>query len=445
MILHRDTLKDEKLELLYDIKNPIVFKEDGLFGYLDYNGEVLIEASFKSAEQFYGNFAAVQKEKDGDEVYEIIDRNGRTIESATLSNRPRYYAEYGIWLIDNKLFDADMKNIFKGDYHVKYIDKGYFIYLDNKNEESGIIDWTGKKIFTWSENYITADISKIDYPNAKYYGAISNFEEREEIVALGNGKSIFKLEDPKLRYLKVEDDNVFRVIDRENNYKTVRWLYIENDDIAFETTDEVYDISIDNYLLDILKIDYGVNYEALNRSERYAYYDVKNKEYLNSSYGKEESTSKNDWMEEVYGYKTYTCSGLYGLMSKDTVLKDCTHTNIKFLNKMKHDYLKQYYDKEYAVIQKDTTVELYDLKNKETIKKYQMASLKENKDSTFLLITNFENDGFTKKSQTVYNLVTDKEVTFSASSQIDIYSNYIVLAEEDDKLTYYNANLEKIY
>ena len=117
----------------------------------------------------------------------IIDRTGNVVINSETAKKPRYYADYGIWLVDNKLYSYEMKKIFEEDCHMSYADRGYFVFLDNDKESSGIVDSSGKKIFTWDEDYIAIDISEIEYPKSEYYASISNYEEREEIISLKNG------------------------------------------------------------------------------------------------------------------------------------------------------------------------------------------------------------------------------------------------------------------
>lgn len=436
--------KNELLKLIYDIESPIAIKKGGKYGYVDFEGNTLIEPAFESAGQFYGEYTLVSTIENDEEVFQIIDKKGSVILTSSSANKPRYYSEYGVWLVDNKIYSKDVKEIFKDDYHMTHVGNGYFSYQDNKKAASGIIDYSGKKVFSWDEDYISIDISEIGYTDAERYAAISNYEEREEILDLTKGKTIFTLDDPKNQYLEVEDENVFRIIDRENSYKTIKWMYISDSQVSFETTEEIYEITIDSFEKGILKIDYGSNYEESGKQERYAYYNVKEKKYMDSKYGKEESTTKNDWMEEQYGFKTYTCSGLYGIMIKDKILLDCTHTDIHFLEDTLYDYMKQYHKESIAIIQKDTNILVYNMKKKEELLKYDIASLEETDESTFLLLTTFEQDGFTKKNYVVYNLVTKKSKEFAPSSDISVHSNYITVGD-GSKNIYYNANLNEIF
>lgn len=436
--------KNELLFYIFDEEKPVIIKKDGKYGYVNLDGELLIQPVFESAEPFYKDHALVSTLEDEEEKYKIIDKKGEIVLDANGANRPRYFSEYDVWLIDNKLYSKDLEKVFEDDYHMNYLNLGYFSYQDNTSSSSGIIDYKGNKVFSWDENYISVDISKIEYVDAEYYASISNYEERESIIDLQNGKEIFTLEDPKNQYLEVEDDNIFRVIDRSDSYKTIKWIYVKDGKIVYETGDEIYDITIDDFDEDILKLDYGVNFETQGKNERYEYYSVKDKKFMNESYGKEESTNKNSWMEKIYGYRTYTCSGLAGIMSKTNVLLDCTHSNVKFLNKLAYNYMFEYHNSPLAIVEKDTDVFIFDMKKGETLESFEVASLKEIDESTFVHITSFEDDGFTRRGYIVYNLITHESKELPVTAEIEIFSNYITI-EEDDKKVYYDTNLKKFY
>lgn len=444
ILLLNSSQKNALLKLIFEEDKPIAFKKDGKYGYMNTKGEELIEPIFFNAEPFYGDYAVVTDEEDGVEIYKIIDRKGEEVLKTESASKPQYYSEYGIWLIENKLYSQKMKKIFEDSYHIDYISKGYFSFLDNERSSSGIIDSKGKKVFSWDEDYISVTISKTIFGAKKAYAAISNFEEREEIISLQNGKKIFELEDPKNQYLEVEEDNVFRIISREDNYKTIKWMYIDDDEIAFSSEDDIYSIEIDDVKRDILRIDYGKNFEVTGRTEQYAYYDLKNKKYLDEKYGREESTGKNDWMQDVYGYKTYTCSGQYGLMKKDKILLDCIHTSISFLEKKTYDYLEQYHKKPLAIVKKDAKVELYDMKKKKVLESFEPAAIAETDESSFLVFTEMDTDGFTKVDYVVYNAITGLSKKFLATDKIEVYSNYITVSDGSFK-TYYTTEFKEIY
>lgn len=443
-IISHATKKDELLKMIFDPENPIAYQNEGKFGYLDSTGEVLIEAKYATAEPFYGQFAVVSMQENDEQIYKVIDKNDKIVVSTESSNKPRFYTDYGIWLIDNKLYTKKMEKIFDDDYHIEYIGKGYFSYLNNKDTSSGIIDHRGKKVFSWNEDYITASISHNKYDEKSNYAAINNFEERDEIISLVTGKSIYTLENSKDYYLEVEDDNVFRIISRENNYKTARWMYIENDKIAYSSEDDIYDITIDDYKRGIIRIDYGISFETIGKTNSFAYYDTKKEEYLDEKYGREESTNKNDWMQDVYGYKTYTCSGQYGLMKKDKILLDCTHTAISFLDIKTYNYLKQYHKKPLTIVNKDAKIALYDMRKKKESISYEPASIEEIEESTFFIITEFEKDGFTKKNFVVYNAITGLSKKFPTTHEIKVHSNYITVSDGSLN-TYYTTEFKEIY
>lgn len=443
IIICNANAKDKLLELIYDPKKPILIEKNGRYGYVDIGGEELIEPTYKSATPFYGDYALVEL-ADEENSYRFLDRKGQTIEEFVSSKMPRYFREYGIWLANNILYDYRMNTLFEGDNLVEYIADGYFAYFSNNEEKSGIIDYKGKIVFTWDANYISVAISPLVYAGLDKYAAISNFEEREEIVNLQSGKVIYSLEDPKNSYLEVENDNIFRVIDRQDSYKTVKWLYIEDDKIAFETSEEIYDMTNCDYKDDILKLDYGVNYSLLGKEERYAYYDVRKKEYKEKSFTKASVTNRLDSIEEDYGYKTYTCDGLYGLLNRDKVIIDCQNTDIIFPEKTLYDYLEQYHKQKYVIIRDNARLVIYDLKHRKEVESYDVASLEKNEYTSFLSIVELAEDGFTKLSKSIFSTMTGQKKDFPPDAEIVLFENYI-LVKTGEKMTYYDVSFEVIY
>lgn len=428
---------------IYDPKKPIPVEENGVFGYVDFEGEMLIEPQYETADPFYGDFALV-KTNDETSKYKIIDRTGAVVKESTTAKKPKYYKDYGVWLIDNILYDYEMNVLFEGDNHLDYVGQGYFTYFKNDEEQSGLINHEGKKIFAWNSNYISVTLSPLVYDELDEYAAISDFEEQEKIISLKNGKEIYTLDDPKNKYLETESDNVFRIIDRQNSYKTIEWLYIENDRIVYSTNEELYDLSLIDYKNKILRIDYGVNYEALGKTDRYVYYDTSKKVYTESLEGVDEFTNRFDHMEKTYGYKTYTCNGLYGLLSKDKVIVDCKNDDITFPTKSLYEYLSQYHKRKYAIITDDTKITLYDLTHKKETAAYELAAIEKTEESSFLYIVEFESDGFTKSKKTILNLITGRQKTFSKDEDIEIFDHYMTVRSEE-KTVYYDVNFEVLY
>jgi len=86
----------------------------------------------------------------------------------------------------------------------------------------------------------------------------------------------------------------------------------------------------------------------------------------------------------------------------------------------------------------------YNLKDNKEIKTFSSTSIKDDSRSTFLSATLYEENGYTKKSFIVYNILTNEQLEFDKNANIEFKTNYIKVTI-DDNTTFYNTKLEKIY
>lgn len=432
--------KDENLIALYDVDKPIpVRMTDELFGYVDREGNVLIEESFIEASDFYGEYATVKLSLEED-VFSLINKKGEVLENFKCSTMPLYYPSYGVWLIDGGLYSKDLKELWKQDGTLKYSSDGYFEYMKNDQKESGVVDYRGKKVFSWDEDYITINISDSRNIEDSTYAAISNFEEREIIVNLETGKELFSLEDPKNEYIQKEADNIFRVISRENNFKTLKWIYIKDNKIVAELNDEdIYFVDVISFKDDTLKIDYSDKHKESNHDERYVYYNAKRKKFLD---GYVESYDKDEFNRKIYGYSIFK-NEKYSLKNKKkTLLED--YDSITFLNSNLYKYISENMNEHLCVLEKDDKIYLFDAKKNKKIEEIEFAAVIENPNSTFLTFTLFEDNGYTKSGYLVYNAVTKKSRKFDKDAEIVVKSNSISI-KNDKKIRYYNVDLKEVW
>lgn len=432
--------KDENLIALYDIDKPIPVKmSEESFGFVDREGNVLIEADFIEVSDFYGEYAAVEYSNEED-VFSLINKKGEVLENFNSSTMPLYYSTYGVWLIDGGLYSKELKELWKQDGTLKYSSNGYFEYMLNEKKESGIINYEGKKVFSWDEDYITINISNSRNVEDSTYAAISNFEEREIIVNLETGKELFSLEDPKNEYIQKEADNIFRVISRENNFKTLKWIYIKDNKIVAELDDEdIYFIDVISFKDDILKIDYSDKYKNGTHKTRYVYYNAKRKEYLDNYV---ESYDKDEFNRKIYGYSIFK-NEKYSLKNKKkTLLKD--YDAITFVNSNLYKYMSENMNEHLCILEKDDKIYLFDAKKDKVIEEIEFASVTENPNSTFLTFTLFEDNGYTKKGYLIYNVVTKKSRKFDKDADIVVRSNSISI-KDDKKIRYYNVDLKEVW
>ncbi len=430
---------DESLKILYDIEKPIVVTKDELYGYVLKNGDILIEPEFLTASDFWNGYASVSRKE---KKYEIIDKNGTTIIEVKGTKEPLYIKECALWLIDDKIYDKDLKVIFDEDSHLEYIKYGYFTYLKNDKKETGIIDKFGQKVFSWETDYISVEISESQTEANEHYAIVNDYEEKEEIVSLKNGKTIYTIDDATTKYLRQEKNNIFRVINRSESYKTDKWLYIKDGKIAFETEEEIYSLDMIAYDEDIIKIDYGQNHKNLQKESRYYFYNIDKSHYV------EEPTFSDAIFEEFslgLNYKVYEKDKKFGLKIGEDIIVEAYYDKVAFLNYDLHKYLYDFKNIEYILLERDEKTLLYDVKNKTIIKEFDSISYTKNKDSAFLTFTIYEQNGYTKKGYLIYNVLSGKQLLIDKSDEFEIYTNYITITSNDKKVAYYDVELQKVY
>lgn len=422
---------DEALKILFDTEKPIAFKQDDLYGFMNSKGEKIIPAKYKKAGTFYNGYAAVQTD---DNIYEFIDIKSETKETIQTDVEPKYLTNYRTWLAGNKIYNDKLEVVFEGNFHLNYIDYGFFEFMDNEKNSSGIVDHTGKIIFQWDQDYIQVKIPQNDFQKNGYYALISNYEENEKIISLQTGKEIFSLEDAKNMYIREEKDNIFRIIDREDSFKTKTWFYISDDKIAYKSNEAIYSISLLKHDDDILEIDYGPTYKNQNLEKQYVYYNVKTGKSMD-----EPTRIDEVLLDNTYGYHTTICDKLYGINKGYKENTECIYDEIKFPEVNLFNYLKSENKEHIVLLKNGSNTILYNMKKKKTIETFENSAASFNTSSTFMTITQYEEDGFTKKNILMYNLLTHKSKQFNKDSEILIGSNYVFI---DGK--YYNTNLELI-
>lgn len=426
---------DKRLEAIYNENKLIPFYKDEKMGYKNNKGEEKIEPIYLKAKEFFDNFAIVEKEEN---KYEIIDVEGKTLLTSNQETEPIYYPHFGVLFFNGKLYNEKLEVIFEGNYHINYINYGFFEFMNNEKNESGIVDYRGKVIYQWNYDYIQVKISKNDYTKKGYYALITNYEEDEKIIDLNNGKELFTLDDPKNTYIKEEKDNIFRIIDRSDSFKTKTWLYICEGKIAYKSNESIYSMTLIKHDDDILEIDYGPNYKDLG-DKQYIYYNVKTGKNLEA----EPLRIDEALMDNLYGYHTSVSNNKYGIKKGNKELVECQYDEIKFLDKNIYNYVKTKKKEHLVLLKKDNMTILYNIRKKKNIVTFNSTNVIENSGSSFLTITLFKEDGFTKKGILIYNLLTHKSKEFETNSEIEIKSNFIV-HKTKDKYIYYNTNLEEI-
>ncbi len=419
----------------FDDGKLIKYIENEKYGFMSPTGKGVIEPTYNFATDFHFGYAIVSNEKG---KFSFIDEKGKiknTISKET-EDEPCFYTYYGIWQIGNSLYDTSLKTIYDKNVNLEYIGDGYFSFQDNDNKSSGIIDQNGKTTFSWDKDYITVSLSSSS-KHSKKYAIISDFENTEKIINLENGKEIFTLDDPDNKYLREEENNIFRIINRSENYKTDKWFYIKDDKIVYELDETIYNLELINPKDTILKIDYG----EYDKDKKVIFYNYKTKENINEDditpYSDIEGT-----MLDKYSLKIQENEGTYSLKKKNkTILSNSKR--IEFLDPNLYEYVYYKAKKNLVLEEKDGKVNLYDIKHDEIVNTFETRTVKTNEFSTFIVATNYDEGGYNKTTYTIYNLITGKYLEVPVSSELELHTNYIII-KRNEKSTYYNSSLEPL-
>ena len=435
---------------ILDPNRPIVIKEDGKYGFISSKGKQIIEPKYLEASNFYGDYAIVKIEVDDDELdyfdykYQIINQKGKEQLEEAVYLEPEYYSEYGIWVIDNELYDDNLKQISEEGDYIYYIGQGYLTYTNYEKNISGIMTHKGKSIWEWNDSSISASISQNEYDEKDLYASVNSFSdtEREVVVSLKKKKIVYELEDPENNSIMEDKDGIFEVYST-NNYDTHTRLYFYNGKLAYENKEkDLEDLELYDREKQILQLDYGYSYDD---GYTYKYYDVKNEKMLSEEPESNNSYDDEDLNELKYGFKKFESSYKYGIMAGDKILLQSKYEDIDYLGYNIFLYMKEVKNKELVLVSGDEKFSIMNVKNQKEEASFDAdyINIGASNDSSFLKFEQYE-DYYETSGYIVYNLITGKEKTFDKDADITLGSNYIKV-EEDDKITYYNTKLESIY
>lgn len=422
---------DKVIGLTFDPDKPIPVKQNDLYGYISAsNGKEIISAQYTQANSFYGDYAIVELKEDSSTKNCVIDKKGKIKLSS--SSTIKYISEYGLYIADETLYNENFKALTDTNEKVSYKGLGYSSYIkydeNNKAMQGGILNNTGKKIYSYkfkdSEEFFSCTISEADERLEEEYAKVNVDNKKYAIINLRNGKMVYDYTD---KSILVDDDNIF-TISSDDNQKSV--ICLSKNKIVYETSDDVeisyYDI--DNRILQI----YDSNKDYSNR---YSYYDLKNKNMLSEKPSKETDNA----IESLTGYKSFTSNNKHGVMKGDKTILSCEYDDIEFLSPTTFKFIKSKTRKELVLAKKDGNYELINLKNKKSAFSFKASSVDSYSQSTFIKAKLSDS-----KETCVYNLLTGKSMNFDNDSQVSVYFNYIIVTKNNTK-TYYNTKLNEIY
>ena len=300
-------------KLILDPKKPVMIEKDDKYGYITYKGKDLISSTYDYASEFYGGYAVVGMENTdsdtssyADYKYQVINQKGKEQLEKEVLLEPEYYPEYGIWVIDSKLYNSKLKAVTKEDVSVSYLGAGYLSYTDFNKSKAGIMDYKGKSIWHTDEVGITADLEPNYYDEKDLYVVVHNYisdnNEKWELVSTKKKKVVYTLDSNNGDSLELEDNGIVTIED--DDYDTHTWMYFKDGKLKYELKDtELEELIVYDYENQILKLDYGYDYDEYEYV--YKYYDVKNEKMLDEPPVEMDSEDDEDLYELTYGFKKF--------------------------------------------------------------------------------------------------------------------------------------------
>lgn len=444
---------DKKDEIIaYNPNTIILVKKNGLYGYIDLKGKELISPKYTSANEFVDGYAVVIIDNyDGSDcndsyrkIYKVIDKNDNTM--AISCSNPLYSSKYKVWLSYDKslygsLFDSKFKKMTNGSDHIYYLSNSMGKYYkfetydsENKKYSYGLINYKGNKTYVESSNknnnnYIYYSEHEISTLLSDYCLIRKNDDNNKETSAIVNcdtGKIVYGYTD---YHIVSNGNNIFSISD--NPY---RYIYIANDKIiearGIYAITKNYSEKDDEYL------------RMVNDNDETKYIRIKDNAIVDTlpSVSKDINTDI-DSNEILYGYKIKRNSGKYGLLKDDDVILNYEYDDIYFVNPILYKYIKDKKKQELVILKKDNKTSLMDLSSKKILFEFAASTVTSYDDNTFLK-TNKTSDS---KIQ-IYNVLSGKSILidYNYKTKIQFYDSYMT-ETLDDKVTYYNIDLENIY
>ncbi len=427
--------KNSKINVIFDDDALIRVKKDDLYGYIDSEGNFVIDPVYKDATRFQGGFAIIKttaKVNGRDqEVYQLIDKKGNAKAQAKYSTDIEYISEYNIWVINDQLYNSTLKKISSDKVKVKYEKYGYLSWEDVEKKSAGIMNTSGKVTYTYKyqndEDYFALKPSNIDLTLTERYCVININNEKYGIVNCNTGKLIY---DYTKNFISSEDYNIFE-ISNHSTWETINEIYIQNNKIAYQTNDKNIDLK---YLLGCIQIeDKNKNY-----SNRYSYLDIKTGKISSTRPSSSNQILLDEW-EILTGITKKSCSNGYGLVKGDKEILPCEWDNINYFGTSLYQYLTSK-NKNYVMANKDDKSYIVNLKNGKIVAEFDTSYIYDREDSTFIYYKNSS-----KSEIAFYNLITGKELKVEyTNDSFGVNSNYITILD-NNKRNYYNINLKLIY
>jgi hypothetical protein len=409
----------------FDQNQLIPFKENGLFGYMNTKGKVVISPRFDKAGSFTGRYAIVTSgDKD-----KIINREG-DVQVEALRDSVFYEPVSQTYLAGGTLYNANLKRVSKNKFDVRQGSRGLYPYAEG--DKHGIMNARGKTIYDCGNSSCEVTVSTTVKELSDAYALISIKAGSKVIVNAKNGKKV--LEYGNQTEVEIKDNNIFAVMSTDNGKAATFYRYIENNKVAVEAEDGVVFSLFDpknHYFL----TDFGEGWADKNRSSRYAFYRQKDNTFFTTAARRALSID-----ELATGLSRSNCGdNKYGINSGDSEVLKCEYDDIELLDAPLFVFLEKRVGQRIVILKKDNKYTLYDI-NKNKILMSTESPIQISKDSPFFA-------AYDNKSEKVmvYNAITGatQQLSTSDATSWTQGANFFSI-NSAGKIRYYNNRLEEI-
>ncbi len=276
MLLGFEFFIDKTGKLLNDLKvyasdnQPIKIVQNEKYGFIDYNGNKIVNPKYLYADEFISGYAIV---KNSSNLPLIIDKGGKEViptgtyfslyragEDIIASKVTKKGLKYGI-------LDCNLKEKTKFEYDSIVYKKDAYTFV--KNNDVGLLNLEGKEIFIYKltdkdDKTIDLNVSSVTDENSERYGVVL-VNHTSLIVNLKDGKTV---SSPTLNTIIPEKNNVFY---EEISAGEKKYMYVQGNKVLLES-DDFLSLEIDSIETGVLK--------ALTKTYEYNYISTKSLEQI---------------------------------------------------------------------------------------------------------------------------------------------------------------------
>ncbi|MBQ3307379.1 MAG: WG repeat-containing protein [Bacilli bacterium] len=400
----------------FDNNKLITINENGLYGFINQKGKVVTKPEYNYVVDTSGKYAVVEKGN----TYYLIDQNGKVKqESKTVIS---YDQENDLYVSNATLYNSNLNAISPNKLKVVNNGHGFYKFTSEKGNTVGIINSKGRVVYKQEiedghafYNYI----GDTDPLLKETYCVISDNNMYFALINCNTGKVIKKYSEATI---SAAGNNIFYV---ETSDKTISSIFVHNNKVALESKEGKE------------LIYYSSGYVQYQKDGKTMYYNIKTKKSQKEMPMDIFFQEKISEWEYETGYKKISCTKNYGIIDEKNVIVPCIYDKLVTLPYRLYDYLENQGKKYVIAVENEKTYILDMNKNKPVHEFDTKVTLSVQQTSPFINYTD------EKGKTVVYNINTNKEKSFDADS-IDTFGNYFRI-HKDNKITYYNLKLEKIY